>query len=478
MINVRCFFRISFRFFIATTTTTQTTTATTTSTTSSSCGTACSRTPISSASRLAYYKFESNTNDLTGNYPASGLSSPTYTTGYAGSGIYLNGAPFEQLITSSMNLSSRSFTIELWFYLTRIPTQDNAFFGQQSIADVGKYCLFLMSRLGRLYMGFYADDTTGGTTLQNATWYHAAFVYDHDLRQRWIYLNGLVDGQSTTGVGPYLGSTGSMTIGSAKIDGTIGTPFFSGYLDELMISTRVKSACEIMNDASLAAYFPLDNSYTDAGPNSLSLTSSGASFIVGYTNQGVYLSGTNSYVQIGGLTGLGRSNNPYSIAFWVRPVVKGVLVHISANSSGKSLFLKKGDITFILLFKGLGWCTPLITFDLSGQIVSQVYNPGSSISLTGPILSTTAWSHVVQTYSPTNGQRLYINGVLYTSSSASTIYQASENPNYLTFGNMLLGVGICVNPTPVVAVFQGGLDELRVYNRELSSVGVCLLAQP
>lgn len=321
--------------FQGTTTSTKTTSATTTTTTTSVCGTGCARIPVSSLSRLAYYKFESNTNDQTGTYPASGLSTPIYSTGYAGSALYFDGTPFEQLIAPVMNLSSRSFTIELWFYLTRIPTQDNAFFGQQSLANVGKYCLFLMSRLGTLYMGFYADDTSGTTLLQNATWYHAAFVYDNDQRQRSIYLNGVLDGQSSTGVGPYLGSAGSMTIGSAKIDGTIGKPFFSGYLDELMILTRVKSQCEILNDATLVAYFPFDGNYADAGPNSLPLTSSGASFMIGQTNQGVYLSGSTSYLQIGSLTSLGRSHYQYSIAFWVLPTVKGVLVHLSGNSSGK-----------------------------------------------------------------------------------------------------------------------------------------------
>lgn len=120
----------------------------------------------------------------------------------------------------------------------------------------------------------------------------------------------------------------------------------------------------------------------------------------------------------------------------------------------------------------------MISFDLSGNIVTQVYNSGGSITLTGPVLSTTTWSHVVQTYSPTNGQRLYINGILSASSVLSTIYTASETPTYLTFGNMLLGVSFCVTPTPVVAVFQGALDELRVYSRELTSTDVCLLAQP
>jgi hypothetical protein len=188
----------------------------------------------------------------------------------------------------------------------------------------------------------------GSTVLQSSTWYHATFVYDNDKRQRSIYLNGILDGQSPTGVGPYLGTSGTMTIGSANVDGTIGTPYFSGYIDQLIVYTRAKSACEILNEATLVAYFPFDGSYTDAGPNSLALTASGASFISGYTNQGVYLSGSNSYIQVGGLTSLGRSNYSYSIAFWMYPIVKGVLVHISSNSSGK--FLLKMTL-FLLNFQ-------------------------------------------------------------------------------------------------------------------------------
>jgi hypothetical protein len=358
-----------------------------------------------------------------------------------------------------MNLFNISFTVQLWFYLTRTSTQDNAFFGQQSASNIGEECLFLMCHLGKLYMGFYNDDTTGSTVLQSNTWYHAAFIYDNDLRQRFIYLNGILDAQSATGVGPYLGTTGSMTIGGANVDGTIGKPYFSGYIDELMVYTRARTACEILNDATLSAYFPFDGSFTDSGPNSVPLTSSGASFITGYTNQGISLSGSASYLQIGNLISLGRTNYSYSIAFWVYPTVKGVLVHVSANSSGR------------------GWCTPFITFSSTGVLVTQVYSGGASITLNGPSLITTGWTHIIQTFSPNNGQRVYINGYLYTSTIASNMYTASGTSDYVTIGNMLDGTGYCANPSTVLTVFQGGIDELRIYGAELSSIDACLLAQ-
>jgi len=450
-------------------------TSTSTTTTTSVCGVGCANTLSSSSSLLAYYTFNSNINDVTGVYPASGINSPTYTTGYSGSAISLDAASYQSLITSPMDLHNKSFTVQLWFYFTRIATQDNAFFGQQSLPNVGDYCLFLMTRFGKLYMGFYNDDTTGSTILQSNTWYHAAFVYDNDQHQRFIYLNGILDAQSATGVGPYLGTSGSMTIGSANVGGTIGTPYFSGYIDELMVFTRAKTACEILNDATLAAYFPFDGSYTDSGPNSLTLTTSGTFFTTGYINQGVYLTGSNSYIQISDLTSLGRSNYSYSIAFWVYPIVRGVLVHVSSNPSGK-LFLK---ITLLLsIFKGLSsWCVPFITVTSGGDLITEVYDPSNMITLTGPYLLTYAWTHVIQTYSPTNGQRLYINGILSTFSSASTIYAASGVPNFLTFGNMLMGTGACINPSPVLTVFEGTLDEFRIYSRELSSIDACLLAK-
>ena len=314
--------------------TASTTTTSVTTTTTSACGVGCAQEPISTTSRLAYYSFDGNTNDATGSYPASSSTVLTYGTGYVRSAVYLDASLAQRLTTSPMNLANRSFTVELWIYLTDVATQDNAFFGQQSYSNVGKQCLFLMCTRGKLYMGFFNDDTMGSKTLERNKWYHVAFAYDNDKRQRLIYLNGELDGQSVQGVRPYLGTTGPMTIGNVHADGNVGSAYFTGYIDELIIWSQVRTPCEILHDATLAVHATFDGTMTDKGPNSLALTATGWSYTTGYQNQAVYLSGSGSYVQVAGLTGLGQSNSSYSIAFWVYPIVKGVLVHISANSSG------------------------------------------------------------------------------------------------------------------------------------------------
>lgn len=125
---------------------------------------------------------------------------------------------------------------------------------------------------------------------------------------------------------------------------------------------------------------------------------------------------------------------------------------------------------------GLGWCTPLITFNGAGALIAQVYYSSITNTVVGPSILYNMWTHITHTYSPTNGQRLYINGALYTSSASSTIYTASGAPDYLTIGNMLSGGG-CYNPGSTTSPFQGAVDDLRVYSRELSSIDACLLAQ-
>jgi hypothetical protein len=234
-----------------------------------------------------------------------------------------------------MSLNSRSFTIDFWFSLTNAASNTYAFFGQLSVPNTGEQCLFLVSLGGQLYMGFYNDDTMSSSILQSNTWYHVAFVYDNNQRQKFIYIDGNLNIQSATGVGPYLGTSGPITIGGADIYGSLGVPYLTGLMDHLTVSTRAKTACEILNDATLAAYFPFDGSFTDAGPNFLTTTSSGASFTSGFVNEAAYLSGSGSYIQISGLTGLGRTNYPFSIAFWIYSITAGVLVHVHSISTGE-----------------------------------------------------------------------------------------------------------------------------------------------
>jgi hypothetical protein len=182
----------------------------------------------------------------------------------------------------------------------------------------------------------------------------------------------------------------------------------------------------------------------------------------GHFAQALSFSGSSSsYFQINDLTSLGILNRPFSISLWIQPVsLSGVLVHVSSNPSG------------------IGWCLPYIGFATNGSIVAQIFNSNGVISILGSFtpVSTSTWSHIVQTWSSTNGLRLYIDNILVASSvSLATTYNTSAVSNYLTLGNILNG-GACYQgqigtPTP----YQGAMDDVRVYSQELSADDVCTL---
>ena len=121
---------------------------------------------------------------------------------------------------------------------------------------------------------------------------------------------------------------------------------------------------------------------------------------------------------------------------------------------------------------------PFLGFADNGSFTDQINNGIGRIAVQDPTFSIPAsfWSHVVQTWSSTNGLRLYINNVLVASRLASaTTYVASGNVMFLTLGNALNGRGYCdmgqVNALP----YSGDIDDFRVYSRKLSENDVCTL---
>jgi Concanavalin A-like lectin/glucanases superfamily len=236
-------------------------------------------------------------------------------------------------------------------------------------------------------------------------------------------------------------------------------------IDRLTVTGRDKSECEILEEATLAAYFSFNagRKLTDQGPNSLpSVIQALTSVPSGRSLQAISFSRLNgSYLQVGDLTGLGISNRPFTISLWIRPrSLVGVLVHVSNNPSG------------------LGWCFPFIGFAANGSLVAKMFNsnPRSVIGPSVPISST--WTHVVQTWSPTSGLRLYMDNVLIAfTTSMATSYTASSQPNYITLGNSLNATfgGCQAGLLGSMTRFDGDIDEFRVYSRELSANDICTL---
>ena len=91
------------------------------------------------------------------------------------------------------------------------------------------------------------------------------------------------------------------------------------------------------------------------------------------------------------------------------------------------------------------------------------------------VLSVNTWTHVTQTFSATNGNRLYINGTLVTTANSPS--GTAVGP-YLFVGASPVGSGSCNAGVITAGQFIGSIDELRVYGRELTADDVRRLAYP
>ncbi len=159
---------------------------------------------------------------------------------------------------------------------------------------------------------------------------------------------------------------------------------------------------------------------------------------------------------ISDLTGLGVVNQAFSISLWIRPYsLSGTLVFVTSS------------------IVSVSWCTPFIGFSSSGAIAAQVY-AGSVQSVIGPTnLTLSVWHQIVQTWSSTNGLRLYVDNVLVASNASVVTYSASSLSNYVELANRP-NWGCVTGPISGYA-FYGDIDDFGVYSRELTANDVCAL---
>ncbi|CAF0856797.1 unnamed protein product [Adineta steineri] len=299
--------------------------------------------------------------------------------------------------------------------------------------------------------------------LHTNTWYHIAFIYDYPTGTQFIYINGDLD-ISRSGAGPYMGTSGDLTIGTGYI--SMPDNYFDGCLDSIAYYPWAKNATEIMSDASFVCYLKFDgNSLIDSGPLSISGTGMNYSYTSsGRVNQALTLSTLSSYVQVTGLTRIGINDWPYTVSIWIYPTNTsgGTIMHLSSRLDGAQTN---------------AWCLPIMGLTSSGAIAINSWN-STNIPINGPFVPLFTWTHVAATYSHNNGQRLYVNGNQYGTSSLPYTFNAGGVPMTITLGSSLLGINVCNTGTIQMGQFYGSLDEFQIYARELSSSEIYVLATP
>lgn len=141
---------------------------------------------------------------------------------------------------NSVNLGLNSYhTAEVWCY-PKTFTNDAALFSYIQAYGYNTALHYLI-RSAKPYFGWYGIDFFSPTTLTANTWYHLAFVYDTDLKQK-IYLNGVLDSSQNSSIG-FAGTTATLKLGVYY-----SPHFFDGFISNARIYNRALSATEIQQN--------------------------------------------------------------------------------------------------------------------------------------------------------------------------------------------------------------------------------------
>ena len=191
----------------------------------------------------------------------------------------------------------------------------------------------------------------------------------------------------------------------------------------------------------LLVYYTADNTPNDALGNYNGTLVNGATYGTGIINNGFSFDGVNDYVDVGSRTGF---NNTQSFTFsaWINGTIlnRTLVSNGDTTSGGASLGTwNSGSGRKIALLKGTG--------------VSQCFG--------NTTLSSSTWYHLVAVHTPYDGVtanvQFYVNG----SADGSAIFDIGTPSGS---NNQHIGAS-----TDLVAFFSGIIDEIGIWNRDLSS---------
>ncbi len=422
------------------------------------------------------------TNDLssTGNtVTLSGFSTSTdVVRGKVGQALHFGGSATTPAALFSSPISvGTTHTLSAW-----IKVDKSGFIGYQNIVgdSAGGQGLYLTSSGGPYSLTYYFSglDHTAASSIPVNTWTHVAASISSG--RLTLYVNGVADPTSYTGVGA---NTFSF------IGNDLSSEAFQGSIDDVHVYNRALSATEVMQlykqgggviavspkvlagqsgtslSKGLAGYWTLDgkntnwtsNTVTDSSGNGLTGTlvnfSTTTSAISGKVGQALrFNSGSSQYINLGSQASLRFSQN-VTVSAWVYPTV--------ANMSGKAVFtFDSGACCGTNYYLGSGISGSAGHFGFSINVSGQTAQDPNTYSVN-------KWYHLVGTYDGST-INFYENGSLITSVgyvSSMSLY----NNNIATIG------GAQTNGAAGTNLFDGTIDEVRVYSRALSANEVAQL---
>ncbi len=375
--------------------------------------------------------------------------------------------------TSLVTLNS-SFSISAWINIADITHNTYSIVGANTGNDIAKTYFIFMHRTDKSGLTFQWDNGAGSafwpaTASQNLTantWTHAVVVFQPSANTVDIYQNGVRVTHDTAFITAPDQTTGqTWNIGSWG--GTPVANFFNGSLDDIRIYNRALSAAEVtalygeynpglqISDLQkgLVGQWKMDGNAKDSTPNRNHGTVNGAVVLTAdrktQTNKAYNFPGaTNDYIQVKHNAAFSL-NSTFTISVW-----------FYASSPPSANFLGKRTGTGAKNYQlNLGGVT-------AHKLTASIGDSGSFTTITGgTTIDDGVWHHLVFTKSV--GQlNLYVDGVIDATPVTETTTAITSTAD-LYFGQDGVNAGRLV----------GKLDDVRIYNRALTSAEITTLYQ-
>jgi len=146
---------------------------------------------------------------------------------FGGSSLYLDGSSSIKIPNNAnLNLGAGVFTIEFWFYLLSLPSDDAWFLHKMGTPQQS---ITISHPAKNLISGFLGGSLISTTTITAGVWHHVAEVRESANGVIKQYLNGSHEG--TINLSGSVDNTGDLTIGSWFT----GSSRITGYIDEFRI---------------------------------------------------------------------------------------------------------------------------------------------------------------------------------------------------------------------------------------------------
>ena len=423
---------------------------------------------------IAYYPFNGNANDQSGNainptYIGTGVTLTTDRFGNANKAYNFDGLPGSYIRMPADALPTTNRTISLWFNVPDV-TNRPGLLGYGGNGSCGTTLLMGLNCSGsgaywvQGHCGFNPTSYTyPAAPVDN--WYH--WVLTINGTDQKIYVNGELKTTTTSFSGATAVTGKDLALGViTSVSGTapytdVNVGYTRGKLDDIRIYDAAMTDAQVQNlyaNEAMVAYFPFNGNAVDETGNGNNSTYIGTGVTLttdrfGNANKAYYFDGAaGSYIRVP------ADNFPTSdrtISFWFNADNLGYYIPTPFSYGGNVC-----NNSLLMIINHYNYTNSyLVESHCGANVITAPYS-------TEPVNN---WYHLTLTISGST-QKIFVNGILQQSANTFT------SPTYVTGTSALLGA--CVNTDGVTAwagFFQGKLDEFRIFNTAMTDAQVLAL---